>query len=213
MKRMHVVGLLVLGAMLLVACQAASAANGPPAAVVGDAPAGTGRSDDAQKTAALAATAQVWVDPDDQAVEAGDTLTVTVRVQDAQDLAGYEIHIAFDPLLLDGVDAEDAGFLGTSGRTVSPMIPQIDNDQGVLAFAAFSLSTTEPGVDGDGPLALITFEAGPWGGVSALDLEVQLYDSDGVEYDDVGVEDGSVTVEGPELSQIFLPLVLRTYGP
>jgi hypothetical protein len=63
-------------------------------------------------------------------------------------------------------------------------------------------------------LAVITMEAGRWGGSATLDVhDVHLFDTGGVEHPDVAVEDGTVTIEGPEPMWVFLPLVLRAHGP
>ncbi|MGD2177035.1 MAG: cohesin domain-containing protein [Anaerolineae bacterium] len=171
-----------------------------------------GRTEGREAVAVPAATTRVWLEPAAQVVNAGETFTVTLMIEDADDLAGYEFDLAFDARLLEAVDAEDASFLGSTGRQVVELDEQIK--PWLLSYAVFSLGTTEPGVDGDGPLAVITMEAGRWGGSATLDVrEVQLFDTGGVQYEDVVVEDGSVAIEGPEPMWVFLPLVLRIYEP
>jgi hypothetical protein len=137
-------------------------------------------------------------------MQAGEPFTVTLMVERARDLAGYEFDLSYDPLLLDALGVEDAGFLGSTGRSVTEIGPDIDNGEGSLTFAAFSTGTTEPGVDGSGPLAVITVEASAQVETSALRLqEVDLFDSEGHEYEHVVIGDW----------RVLLPLILRTYGP
>lgn len=154
--------------------------------------------------AAPAVSARVWVEPEDQQVQAGETFTVTLMVEGAVDLAGYEFDLGYDPALFEGLDAEDGGFLDDEGRTVSPIPPQIDNEAGLLSFAAFSTGTTEAGVDGTGPLAVITMKALAQVQTSALKpQDVHLFNTDGEEYEHVAIGDW----------RIYLPILLRRYGP
>ena len=200
-KVIRVVSLLILMPLVLLAWQASSAALDTPMVVAPHSLAAeTDGSGDARASAAVGTSARVWIEPEDQPVGAGETFTVTVMVEGAVDLAGYEFDLGYDPDALQGLDAEDASFLGSTGRTVNPMEPDIDNVEGLLTFAAFSTSTTEPGVDGTGALAVITMQASVPAETSAVrPRRVELFDSDGQPYEHVDF--GSW--------HIFLPLVLR----
>jgi hypothetical protein len=203
MKGIRVGVLLAVVVTASVAWQAVSAAVDPSTAAGPDVlAAGTRGSRGARAGAAEGTIARVWVEPDDQQVEAGETFTVTLMVEWAVDLAGYEFDLMYDPSSLEGLDAEDAGFLGSSGREVTELGPQIDNDEGSLSFAAFSTSTTEPGVDGTGPLAVITMQASTAVETSAVTpRNVDLFDSEGQPY-------GYVVID---LWRVFLPVLLRSY--
>jgi PKD repeat protein len=82
-----------------------------------------------------------------------ETFTIQVMVDDAENLAGYEFSLDWDPMLLEVDDVEDGGFLNDD---VIPTEPDIDNDNGTMTFAALS---TGGGVNGDGVLAEITLTA------------------------------------------------------
>lgn len=200
-RGIRVVALLAVIALVLLAWQTVGTSHEPAIAAVRSAPAvGPSLIGDARASAAVETSARVWIEPEDQPVAAGETFTVTVMVEGAVDLAGYEFDLGYDPDVLQGLDAEDAGFLGSTGRTVNPMEPDIDNVEGLLTFAAFSTSTTEPGVDGTGALAVITMQASVPAETSAVrPRRVELFDTDGQPYE--RVDFGSW--------RIFLPLVLR----
>jgi len=96
-----------------------------------------------------------------------------VWVDDVTNLGGYQFTINFDPGVLHATGSSDGGFLGSTGRTVSPLTPQIDNTAGKISVGAFSLGSND-GPSGSGKLAVITFSA-VGGGTSALTLsDVQL---------------------------------------
>jgi hypothetical protein len=132
----------------------------------------------------------VQVSPVDSMVIEGRSLTVDIVVGDAEDLAGYEFSMAWDPdlLMVDGV--MDGGFLNAA----TPLTPTIDNEMGELTFAAF---TTADGVDGTGKLATVALTGLPVDAdeMSVLDLfDVTLFDSEG-EPTIPAVTDGTVLVK------------------
>ena len=135
----------------------------------------------------------VSVDPTDQEVSRGETFTVDVMISGAENLTGYEFTLAFDPELVEVQDVEDASFLGSTGRTVVPGMPQIDDEAGTLFFGAVSTGAMD-GPDGSGALATVTFKA-IGQGTSPLDLQGVSVFSGGDERDP--------TVEGGSVSSVF----------
>ena len=117
---------------------------------------------------ALAQGATVWVDPPASSVYPGQQFTVTVSIKDATDLRGYQFSMAFNPTVVNVLDVVDASFLGSTGRTVIPLGPDIDNGAGIVTFGAGSVGEMA-GPNGDGDLAIITLEAVGYGD-TALDL-------------------------------------------
>ncbi len=101
------------------------------------------------------------------------TFTETVMIHNASDLAGFQFEMGFDPNVVT-VDSVAVGpFLESEGRTVNAGLVNevIDNDAGTLFFAAASLPPGDA-PDGDGALAVITFNAAAKG-----DTELDLHGS------------------------------------
>ena len=136
---------------------------------------------------------RVRIDPVQSTVTAGETLTVSVMIDDASDLEGFEFELLYNPIvvMVDTVTVGD--FLGSTGRTVIPVSPLIDNDAGSTIFAAISIGPA-PGVSGTGELAVIRLAAQDVG-ESPLDL---LSVGGG---NSITVQDGSVVVN-PALTPV-----------
>jgi hypothetical protein len=100
----------------------------------------------------------VHISPASISVEVGQTFTVSVLIDSAQNLGGYEFDLAFDPGVLQAVRAAQGGFLGITGRTVGELGPIIDNTNGVIAYGAYSYSNSG-GPAGNGMLAEIALVA------------------------------------------------------
>jgi PKD repeat protein len=135
----------------------------------------------------------VWIEPEMSSVYEGSVFTVDVMVDGVEDLAGYGFSVAFDPDIVEVDGVADGGFLGSTGRDPLPLPPDIDNEAGLLKFAAVSTGM-DPGPNDEGRLAVITLEAvGP--GISDLDLhEVMLFDTGGLGHEPTTVDDGTVEV-------------------
>lgn len=89
-------------------------------------------------------------------VAVGDTIHLNVVTARVSDLGGFQFEVSFDPQIVQAVSATIGPFLGSSGRTSIPATPSIDNVEGRLTFGAAS-SGSEPGAQGSGVLAMITF--------------------------------------------------------
>ncbi|MGD8969161.1 MAG: PKD domain-containing protein, partial [Anaerolineae bacterium] len=146
-------------------------------------------------TAHGAADALVKIDPATTTVSNGEIFIVDVRIEGAEDLAGYECHMTFNPAVVQIQSVDNGPFLGKTGRDVVTTPVALDNGAGIVAFAAFSVGEdTDPGADGDGVLATITLEAVAVG-TSFLDLQVvRLFDTDGDEEAPATIQDGFVEV-------------------
>ncbi len=131
--------------------------------------------DDRVAPAALASSALVRVEPAELVVDPGADFTVDVLVENVSELGGYEFKLRFDPGVLEVTAAENGDFLGSTGRTVIPIDPNIDRQAGVLLVAAASMGAAS-GAEGAGTLAVITLTA-VGQGVTDLDLyDVKLAD-------------------------------------
>ena len=137
-------------------------------------------------------TTVIRIEPVSTSVEQGATFTVTVSVQEAQDLGAFQFDLGFDPSIVQVDDVALGSFLGSTGRYTATIGPQIDNEAGLVRYSVFSYGS-QPGPDGDGALAVITMTAQALG-TTALDLN-NLYLSDTAgNAQTTTVEDGTATV-------------------
>ena len=107
-------------------------------------------------------------------VAVGETVEVTVSIEGARDLYGLELHLGFDPAVLEAVGATDGaapvvldGDMLAVGFTA---LNKIDNDAGTVDYAVSQMPPAK-GVSGDGVLARVRFRA-----VAAGNVEVALKD-------------------------------------
>ena len=124
----------------------------------------------------------VTVDPSSGEVAVGATTAVNIRIGNVSDLYGFEVHLTFDPALLEVVDADPdkAGVQIQPGTFLSPdFVAQnvVDQAAGKVDFAVAQMAPSEP-VSGSGVLVLVTF-MGKAGGTSDINLVVLLSDRDG----------------------------------
>jgi general secretion pathway protein D len=88
--------------------------------------------------------------------QVGATFQVTVRASNAHDLFGVPLQMQFDPKVLSlvGVDAGD--LLGHDGQAVA--LSHRDDGEGAVTMSLARPPNTA-GVNGDGPLCVLTFKA------------------------------------------------------
>jgi hypothetical protein len=106
----------------------------------------------------------------------GQTLTAEVWLENAPAIYGFEVHITFDPAVLEVVDADPAapGIQVLPGDFISPSQPsftiqnQADNVTGTLDYAITLLNPAPP-VEGTGRLFNIAFRALA-GGTAAVSI-------------------------------------------
>jgi LysM repeat protein len=161
----------------------------------------------------LAQDTRVRIDPASREVAVGATTTVDIRIENVTGLFGAEVHLSFDPALLEVVDA-DTGTDGVQiepGEFLSPYFTAeniVDQVHGKIHFAA-SQGPDDESVNGSGVLATVTFR-GEAVGTSAVSFDSAiLADRDGGQIS-AGTEDGSITVaEGPTPT----PTATPTPGP
>lgn len=148
---------------------------------------GTGRINAYRALATL-----VRIEPPDTTVNIGSSFTVTAFILNVTDLGSFQFDLTYISSVVTATNAVCGPFLGSTGRSVSPVGPTIDNTAGRIAFGCSS-EGSEPGPDGTGVLATLTFNAaGP--GSSSLHFEnVQMTDTADVVIT-VGTQDGNITV-------------------
>jgi hypothetical protein len=147
----------------------------------------------------------VRIDPAESVVDVGETFTITVMIEEASDLGGFEFALLFftTTVTVDSVTLGD--FLGSTGRAVSPVGPTIDDQAGKVSFGAWTLGSA-PGPDGTGELASVTLTAHS-NGESPLGLEDVLVLDTNAQHQTPTIEDGVVRVR----FAVYLPLILKDW--
>ncbi len=157
--------------------------------------------------------ALVAVEPAEMEVDPGATFTVTVTIEEAVDLSGYEFEMRYDPAVVAVTDVQLAGFLEGAGRSPVALGPMIDDEAGTMTFGAASIGGS--GAEGEGDLAVLTLEALE-DGTTVLNLRnVKLFDTESATMP-VRVEDGRLRVGSgvwPTDVPTSTPLPTPTAGP
>lgn len=121
------------------------------------------RADARQTRAASSALAtRIEFDPSYRELTVGQVFTATVMAREVADLFGYELHITFDPTVLNVVDMDPVrqGINVAPGDFVRPdyvAANTASNITGTIAVAATQVGGV--GHNGDGALVSITFQA------------------------------------------------------
>jgi len=139
----------------------------------------------------------VKIDPPEKTVDSGSTFTVDVAIEDASDLGAFEFELTYDPTCVNTVspcdDAVTLGpFLGSTGRGVIPLGPNCES--GSVTFGASSYGAN-PGPNGDGVLATITFKSGMNQCDSPLHLQNVIVTDTAGNTQSISTDDGIVHVE------------------
>jgi len=112
---------------------------------------------------AAAQGARIWLDPATLDLTPDDVGTMDIRVENVAQLAGAEVHLTYDPTLLEVVDTDPStqGAQITHGDFLSPdfVVQNVsDPDAGTIDYA-IACMPLDKAVSGDGVLARITFRA------------------------------------------------------
>jgi len=142
--------------------------------------------------------AMLRVNPRTLEIRPGRQASFDLEVLQVSGLYGAEIHIAFDPQLLEVVDAEpsEEGVQIEPGTFPSPdflVRNAADNEAGTIDYAVTQLPPSQPG-DGEGTVARVTFRAKATG-TSRIQIDQFLL----ADYEGGGIsaiaQHGQVTVE------------------
>ena len=134
----------------------------------------------------------VRIEPVESVVDAGETFTITVMIDEASDLGGFEFTLLFVTTTVT-VDSVTLGnFLGSTGRSANPLGLIIDNQAGRGSFGAWTHGSA-PGPDGTGELAIVRLTA-QGAGISPLDLQNVMVLDTAVGHQEATIEDGTVVV-------------------
>lgn len=115
--------------------------------------------------ASLAASPQVIVRPDPLSLgmRSGDRGSISIRVDNAQNLYGLEFHLSFDPNIVEVVDADSSkpGVQLEAGGWLKggfAAVNKADNAKGTIDYAVTLLNPAPP-INGGGIVATISFKA------------------------------------------------------
>lgn len=136
-------------------------------------------------TQVLAADGTALLTPAYQNVEVGQTANVAFRVENIDQLYGYQVDISFNPAVVEVVDADPtkAGVQVTLGTFLQADFVQendANNGTGVITCVVSQLSPTSA-VSGSGDLLTITFHAKAQGISDIGFADLKLAKSNGIE--------------------------------
>ncbi len=153
--------------------------------------------------AVLAQDATVAISPADKGVACNENTTVSVMINNVEDLFGVDFKISYDPNVVDVVDA-DGGNPGTqiqqgtfpdvSGGQGLVQVNSVDVGTGTISYAA-TLINPSPAQDGSGPAAQITF-TGKANGTTDVELVAVLLSDNLARPIQAVPIDGKITVSG-----------------
>ncbi|HET6615030.1 MAG TPA: cohesin domain-containing protein, partial [Dehalococcoidia bacterium] len=129
---------------------------------------------------------------------------VSLRLEDVQNLGGFEITVSFNDELLTPVDAFPGPMLASSGRTVQCLSPIIE--QTSLTLKCVTLGASPPGVFGSGTIAIYRFIPLQTGSTSLATSHAILVEADvAASVIPVDISGTGQIVIGPELTATPCP--------
>jgi len=145
----------------------------------------------------------VRVDPPAATIEPGQIVSISIKIDNVSNLAGAEIHLAFNPNVLEVIDTNtgQAGIQIANGGMLGAEFVVENNADNVVGTIDFSVAQMgRPAVNGSGTLAIISFRSKVAGtspitfrGTPAAPAGVILSDAGGVQIAST-TQNGLVTV-------------------
>jgi hypothetical protein len=151
----------------------------------------------------------VWVEPRATSAIAGQSFNIDIRVSNVSDLYLWVVSISWDPATLEFTSIAEGEFLSRGGSTTGILRKSLNQTGGYLEEAACSLLGHVPGVDGDGILATLTFEAKACGASPVTIYFYDLLNSSGNSIPSDALN-GNVNVTAPDLSVLEISLPYPT---
>ncbi len=146
--------------------------------------------------AALAQGTVVRVDPASSSMSSGQTAAVSIKVDNVSNLAAFEVHLSFNPAVLEVAQLANGGFIVADFTAQNTF----DNAAGTIDYAIAQMN--RPAASGSGTLLVVTFRAKAAGtssiayrGVAAAPTGVILADANGMAIP-ASLAPGTVTVGG-----------------
>lgn len=141
----------------------------------------------------------------------GNSFTVNITVTGAADLYAFQFDLGFDPTILQATSVTEGPLLPSGGATF--LVPgTIDNVAGVISSVADTLVGPVSGVNGNGDLIDVNFDAVGIG-MSALTLANEIFlDSTLTDVTDSVTFTGSTVTVSPSVVPEPATLMLLTLG-
>ena len=137
----------------------------------------------------------VYIDPAVKTAGVSEACSVSVAIENVTNMSGFQFDIVFDPAVVQAEDAIVGEFLGSTGRTIFPVGPDIDNIEGKITYGAITFGDAA-GVDGSGVLAVVVF-TGLADGTTDLDIQnLGISDTNGQPIPVQTITDGQIAVGG-----------------
>lgn len=114
-------------------------------------------------------SATVSVSPVSSNLNINGQQNIAIVANGVSDMGGYQFSLVYNPAVVEVDAMSDAGSMASTGRTVIPLSPQINNTTGLATFGVFSFGT-QAGITGNVTLANITIK-GIGSGQSNLTLQ------------------------------------------
>ena len=137
--------------------------------------------------------------------DAGEKVSITVSVEDAENVGAYQLDIVFPATQMKVDSSSDisvSSFLEKTDRTAVSLGPKIDNESGVISLGEFSYGSGT-GANGDADLVTVEFTVLSSGATSTVSSQ----DNASVALDNIEVVD----VEGNSISsEAEVPTVSET---
>ncbi|MFQ6058430.1 MAG: cohesin domain-containing protein [Anaerolineae bacterium] len=160
---------------------------------------------------------RVFVSPSSQEIEVGQMATVDIRIERVTDLYGVDMHLRFDPTVLEVQDAAplQPGVQIQPGTFPDPgwgfvLTNTADNDTGEISYI-MTLIHPSPAANGSGVAARVTFK-GVGSGASAIAFDsLVLSDSGG--HDITATTLGGIIVVAPSPSSTPTSTLTATSSP
>ncbi|MGH9732910.1 MAG: cohesin domain-containing protein, partial [Candidatus Acidiferrales bacterium] len=135
-----------------------NAAGAPPSAQNSAAPAGaSATASPTTGSAAAGAAASLRFQPANISLKPGDTMTVGLAIDNAQDLFSIPLLLKYDPAVIQIEDIRNGGFLSGGTQEIA-VVHQVDPQQGQAVVSATRRPNT-PGISGTGTLLGIVIKA------------------------------------------------------
>jgi general secretion pathway protein D len=155
---------------------AAAAAGTQGATTPGAAPGAPGApATNAPPTGAQTPMGQLTFEPATVALKAGETTTVGVVVQGAQDLYSIPMLMQYDPKVISVEDVRQGGFL-SGGQQPIAVVQRVDKERGQAIVSATRMPNT-PGVSGSGTIFGVVLRGVAPGSSTLSILQVNARDS------------------------------------
>lgn len=152
-------------------------------------------------SASAQSKALVRFQPSQITLSPGSKTLIEIRIDDAEDLFGYEIHLEFDPSSIQIVDSQpdSSGVQVNHGDVFDfeesfVVDNQVDNEEGTIVYAITQLASPE-GISGDGKLLSLEVKGASPGASEFHFSSVILASTEGTSLP-FKSEDGRVVVQG-----------------